>query len=196
MVNLAIRPVPEPLCKKARAELNEQPERIQEDIALLRQWIAKSPHLRSRIDDQFLVAFLRGCKYSLERAKEKLDMFYTVRTMSPELIRTRDPLDPKTREIIRMGVGVPLPLTDGPDAPRVLLIRPAAYDPPRTTIEEVIRVSTMANDIMITYVELQVQKRGQDRCCLSRWRAATFLPVFMAVLHTDGSSIVRVVRMF
>ncbi|XP_052563817.1 uncharacterized protein LOC128092866 [Culex pipiens pallens] len=48
----------------------------------------------------------------------------------------------------------------------------------------------------ITYVELQVQKRGQDRCCLSRWRAATFLPVFMAVLHTDGSSIVRVVRIF
>lgn len=126
--------------------MNEKPERIQEDIALLRQWIAKSPHLRSRIDDQFLVAFLRGC---LERAKEKLDMFYTVRTMSPELIRTRDPLDPKTREIIRMGVGVPLPFTDGPDAPRVLLIRPAAYDPPRITIEEVIRVSTMANDIMM-----------------------------------------------
>lgn len=149
MVNLAVRPVSEALCKKARAELNEKPERIQEDIALLRQWIAKSPHLRSRIDDQFLVAFLRGCKYSLERAKEKLDMFYTVRTMSPELIRTRDPLDPKTREIIRMGVGVPLPLTDGPDAPRVLLIRPAAYDPPRITIEEVIRVSTMANDIMM-----------------------------------------------
>lgn len=147
MVN--IRPLPEVLSKKAHAELNEKSERIQEDLNALRQWIAKSPHLRSRIDDQFLIAFLRGCKYSLERTKEKLDMFYTVRTMSPELIRTRDPEDPKIRDIIRLGVGLPLPYTETPDSPRIILIRPAAYDPAKYTIEEVIRISTMANDLMM-----------------------------------------------
>ncbi|XP_058830845.1 retinol-binding protein pinta-like [Topomyia yanbarensis] len=144
-----IRPLSDALSKKAHLELNERPERIEEDLNALRQWIAKSPHIRSRIDDQFLVCFLRGCKYSLERAKEKLDMFYTVRTMSPELIRSRDPLDPKILEIIRLGVGLPLPNTETPDSPRVLLIRPAAYDPSCFTIEEVIRISTMANDIMM-----------------------------------------------
>lgn len=147
MVN--IRPLSSSLTTKARDELNEKPERINEDLNVLRQWIAKSPHLRSRIDDQFLIAFLRGCKYSLERAKEKLDMFYTVRTMSPELIRTRDPENPRTRAIIRLGVGVPLPYTETPDSPRIILVRPAAYDPAQFSIEEVIRVSTMANDIMM-----------------------------------------------
>lgn len=144
-----IRPVSEILSKKAHAELNEKSERIQEDLNILRQWIAKSPHIRSRVDDQFLIAFLRGCKYSLERTKEKLDMFYTVRTMCPELIRTRDPENPKIREIIRLGVGLSLPHTETPDSPRIILIRPAAYDPARITIEEVIRVSTMSNDVMM-----------------------------------------------
>ncbi|XP_055532754.1 retinol-binding protein pinta-like [Wyeomyia smithii] len=144
-----IRPLSDALSKKAIAELNERPERIQEDLNAFRQWIAKTAYMRSRIDDQFLIAFLRGCKYSLERAKEKLDMFYTVRTMSPELIRGRDPEDPKTLEIIRLGVGLALPNTESPDSPRVILIRPAMYDPAKYTIEDVIRVSTMANDLMM-----------------------------------------------
>ncbi|XP_053684677.1 alpha-tocopherol transfer protein-like [Sabethes cyaneus] len=147
MVN--IRPLSVALSKKAQEELNERPERIQEDLNALRQWIAKAAHLRCRIDDQFLVAFLRGCKYSLERAKEKLDMFYTVRTMSPELIRTRDPEDPRTRAIIRLGVGLALPNTEAADSPRIILVRPAAYDPAQFTISEIIRVSTMINDLMM-----------------------------------------------
>lgn len=40
-------------------------------------------------DDQWLIAFLRGCKYSLERTKEKLDLYYTLRTITPELYTTK-----------------------------------------------------------------------------------------------------------
>uniref|UniRef100_A0A182SEE1 CRAL_TRIO_N domain-containing protein n=1 Tax=Anopheles maculatus TaxID=74869 RepID=A0A182SEE1_9DIPT len=147
MVNL--RPISAALHDKAKRELNEKPERIDEDLAALRQWLARTPHIRARIDDQFLVTFLRGCKYSLERAKEKIDMFYSVRTAIPELMRNRDPDKARTREIVRLGVGLPLPLTDGPDAPRIMLIRPGVYDPKQYTIEEVIKVSTMINDILM-----------------------------------------------
>ncbi|XP_055622721.1 uncharacterized protein LOC129766230 [Toxorhynchites rutilus septentrionalis] len=147
MVN--IRPVSDALRKKAHEELNEKPERIQEDLNALRQWIAKSPHIRARIDDQFLITFLRGCKYSLERTKEKIDLYYTVRTLSPELIRARDPENPKTRNIIRLGIAVPLPNTETPDSPRIILIRPAVYDPAEVSIEDLIRVSTMTTDVMM-----------------------------------------------
>lgn len=147
MVNL--RPISAALHEKAKRELNEKPERIEEDLAALRQWLARTPHIRARIDDQFLVTFLRGCKYSLERAKEKIDMFYSVRTAIPELMRNRDPDRGRIREIVRLGVGLPLPLTDGPDAPRIMLIRPGVYDPKQYTIEEVIKVSTMINDILM-----------------------------------------------
>lgn len=98
-----IRPLSSGLAKLAADELNEVPERIQTDIDSLRNWITQSPHLKSRTDDQFLVAFLRGCKYSLEKAKQKLDLFYTLRTHSPELIRNRDPSDLHVIGMIRQG---------------------------------------------------------------------------------------------
>lgn len=91
------------LAKVAAKEANEVSERIQTDIDALRDWIIQSPHLRSRTDDQFLVGFLRGCKFSLERAKQKLDLFYTVRTHAPELIRNRDPMNDHVLGMIRLG---------------------------------------------------------------------------------------------
>jgi hypothetical protein len=47
--------------------------------------------------------FLRGCKYSLERVKEKLDMYYTVRTALPTMMSNRDPLETKAQGIIKLG---------------------------------------------------------------------------------------------
>jgi hypothetical protein len=99
----AIRPLSASLAKKAAVELNETPDRIDSDLQAIREWLKKMPHIKARTDDQFLVAFLRGCKFSLEKVKEKLDMYYTVRTAIPELIANRDPLDPKTMAIIKLG---------------------------------------------------------------------------------------------
>lgn len=55
------------------------------------------------IADQWLLAFLRGSKFSLERSKEKLDMYYTMRTIVPEIFANRDPLEPKIQEILKLG---------------------------------------------------------------------------------------------
>lgn len=49
------------------------------------------------------MAFLRGCKFSLERSKEKLDMFYTLRSIVPEFYGNRDPLDNRIQEILKLG---------------------------------------------------------------------------------------------
>lgn len=100
---LDIRPLCTALQVIARDELGEDPEKIEECLVKLREWIHQTPHLKARTDDQFLVMFLRGCKYKLDKVKEKLDMFYTLRTHSPELMLNRDPLDPKLRAIIKLG---------------------------------------------------------------------------------------------
>lgn len=81
---LSIRPLSTALQKVAIEELNEVPERLEEDIAALRQWILQQPHLRARGDDQYLVNFMRSCKFSLEKTKSKMDRFYTLRTRYPE----------------------------------------------------------------------------------------------------------------
>jgi len=147
MVN--IRPLDPSLQKKANEELNENPERIQKDLATFREWIRKSPHIKARDDDQFLVNFLRGCKFSLEKAKEKFDLYHTLKTHVPELTRKRDPSDDKVLGAIRQGVGIPLPNVESPDGPRYFLIRPGSYNPAEYTIHDIIKVSTMINDLMM-----------------------------------------------
>lgn len=98
-----IRPLDPALQLVALQELGEDANRIEESLTAFREWIKKVPHLKARTDDQFLVTFLRGCKYSMEKAKQKLDMFYTLRTHIPELMLDRDPLDQKLRAIIKLG---------------------------------------------------------------------------------------------
>lgn len=144
-----IRPLSAALAKKAKEELFEEPDRIDSDLQILREWIQKQPHLRCRVDDQFLVMFLRGCKYSLERVKEKLDMFYTVRSLLPEMFANRDPNGDKNLQVIKLGVQLPLPLTDGPDGPRILLIRPGVYNADQFHIMEVMQVGTMLNEVLM-----------------------------------------------
>lgn len=100
---LDIRPLCPSLQAVARDELGEDPDKLEEVLAEVRQWIEQAPHLKARTDDQFLMSFLRGCKYKLEKVKQKLDMFYTLRTHIPELLLDRDPLDPKIRAIIKLG---------------------------------------------------------------------------------------------
>jgi hypothetical protein len=98
---LNIRSLSPELQEKAVKELNEDPHRIPADLEALKEWLQKTPHLTARLDDQFLVNFLRGCKYSLERTKEKLDSFYTIRSHIPEMMIDRDPV--KIRDLIKSG---------------------------------------------------------------------------------------------
>jgi len=146
---LKLRPLHPSLQKKAIDELNEDPDRIQKDLETLREWIKKSPHIISRDDDQFLVNFLRGCKYSLERVKQKFDLYHTLKTHVPELTKNRDPLSEKVLGAIRQGVGIPLPTLESPDGPRYFLIRPGAYDPAEYSIQDIMKVSTMIGDLMM-----------------------------------------------
>lgn len=50
---MSIRPIPKQLQDKAVLELNEIPDRIQEDIAHIREWLSKQPHLNARTGINF-----------------------------------------------------------------------------------------------------------------------------------------------
>lgn len=144
-----IRQLNTELQKIAKDELNEDPEKIQENLETLKEWIRKSPHLNARMNDQFLVTFLRGCKYSMERAKQKLDMYYTLRTHMPEILVDRDPMNDKLNEIIKLGVALPLPVTETPGSPRLFLFRSGAYDAHKFTMQEVMKVNGMIADLLM-----------------------------------------------
>lgn len=50
---MSIRPLPKQLQEKAVLELNEVPNRIQQDIDHIREWLSKQPHLIARTGRSF-----------------------------------------------------------------------------------------------------------------------------------------------
>ena len=50
-----------------------------------------------------LLKYLRGCKYSLEKTKKKLEMTLTMRTLLPEFFSGWDPMLPEIQEALSVG---------------------------------------------------------------------------------------------
>jgi hypothetical protein len=98
-----VRPLCKELAKVAKNELGETPDRVQSGLKAIKEWLVMNPHLYINEDKQFLVNFLRGCKFSLEKVKEKLDAYYTMQTVIPEIRENRDPLHPKTSHLLKAG---------------------------------------------------------------------------------------------
>lgn len=146
MVN--IRPLSKELASKATIELNETAERMEQDITALRTWLLKTPYIKARMDDQSLVNVLRGCKYSLERAKEKLDSYYTVRTVFKEQYADRCDFLSQIGKLARSGFFIPLPATGAPDGPRISICRFGAYDPDVYDQKDLLKMFSMILDVM------------------------------------------------
>ncbi|KAK5649415.1 hypothetical protein RI129_000444 [Pyrocoelia pectoralis] len=104
------RLLPKELQLIAKTELNEIPIRVNDDIEALRKWIKSQPHLKARMDYQWLLTCLRGSKFSLERTKEKIERFYTGRTFSPEFFGVRDPFSQDVQLCFDDGIVFVLPI--------------------------------------------------------------------------------------
>lgn len=98
-----IKPLSKELQKVAENELGEVPDKMLKDLLTLRTWIEQQPHLNARLDEQFLVQYLRGCKYNLDKAKEKIDLFYTLKTKFPEFSNATDVNDEKFKRLYNYG---------------------------------------------------------------------------------------------
>ncbi|KAI4466012.1 alpha-tocopherol transfer protein-related [Holotrichia oblita] len=145
---MPVRPLSKELQAKAIAELNENPERIPEDIEYIKEWLRKQPHLNARMDDQLILSYLRGCKFSLEKTKTKLDALYTLKGLLPEFFSNRDPFRKEIQAILKLGLNLPLPKTTAPDAPRIMLQR-TIRDPSLFKIEDIATVNLMISEIMV-----------------------------------------------
>ncbi|XP_050675547.1 clavesin-2-like [Leptidea sinapis] len=120
---MPVRPLEPLLAEKARVELGEDVNRIEEHIRTVKQWIAEQPHLIARTDDQWLVAFLRGCKYNINKVKKKMELFYNIRSTSPDVYCVKYN-EPKIYSLLEMGICLIMPKTKIESAdPRVVVYR-------------------------------------------------------------------------
>lgn len=129
------------LVLKAREELQEKPEWRLRDVQALRDMIWKDyPNLRTRVDDPFLLRFLRARKFDYDRALQLLVNYYGCRKGWPEVFTNLKPS--AVKPVLDSGFLTVLPHTDT-EGRRIVCIRPG-----------------MIKRLLFLYVE------SQNRTCL------------------------------
>ena len=120
----------------AREVFKEEPDQIERDIANIREWINTTPHMKNtRQDEQFLKMFLRGCNYNLAATKDKLDMYFTVRSLLPAWFDNWDPAQEQLQAIFSAGIYLPLRGYDK-QGRYVILIRTGQVIPGTMTVDD------------------------------------------------------------
>lgn len=126
-------------------EIPPHPEMRKKDIQMIREWIAKQPHLPKHMDDSRLEHFLFGCKNSMERCKIILEQYFTVRTALTEFFAVRDSLAPEIQDCCNAIDYFVLPsLTD--EGHRVSVLRLKDKDIDRFSIQTITRRILMVMD--------------------------------------------------
>ncbi|XP_042228364.1 alpha-tocopherol transfer protein-like isoform X2 [Homarus americanus] len=133
--------------KLAREELGEHPTRREEDVEAVRNWLTRQPYLNARTDRTTILRYLRGCKFSLEKTKAKIEMYYTCKGALPDMFQGRDPQNPTVRAILKMGLMFPLPGYD-PQGRKVIFGRMGAWDPNKVKPEDMFKVAGMLFDVL------------------------------------------------
>ncbi|KAF7281596.1 alpha-tocopherol transfer protein-like [Rhynchophorus ferrugineus] len=149
-----VQPSPE-LQIHIREALNENVSTRESDLQHIKEWLLKQPHLPDTWDEERLMTFLRGCKFSLEKTKRKLDMYFTMRTACPEFFFNRDITSPELQKIAKLGTVPPLPgLT--PDGKRVVVLRGKDKDVDTPPLEDIAKLVLMIGDVRLAAEEVGV----------------------------------------
>ncbi|XP_050353393.1 alpha-tocopherol transfer protein-like [Nymphalis io] len=134
--------------KKIRVELNEDVNTRDQDLTAIKEWLRKQPYLPDEWDEGRIMTFLRGCSFSLEKCKKKLDMYFTMRAACPEFFTNRDINRPELQELITKAQGAPLPgLT--PDGRRVTICRGLDKNIDPEQLNNIFKIALMIGDVRL-----------------------------------------------
>ncbi|XP_067015279.1 alpha-tocopherol transfer protein-like isoform X2 [Anabrus simplex] len=141
-----VQPNPE-MQLRIRTELNENVDTRAQDLQHIKEWLAKQPHL-PEFDDQRIMTFLRGCKFSLEKTKRKLDMYFTMRAAVPEFFTNRDVTRPELQEMLNL---VYIPTLPGltPNGRRVTILHGRVKDYLTPNVADGMKLLLMIGDIRL-----------------------------------------------
>ena len=92
--------------------------------------------------------YLRGCKFSYEKVKQKIDMWHTVRTHCPDLFEDWSWKDPKMKELINCGINVPIKGYDK-HGRKVIILNSSRLNPDKFSMAEQFRASLMINELLM-----------------------------------------------
>ncbi|KAG7190144.1 hypothetical protein KM043_006274 [Ampulex compressa] len=137
----------------AAAILNENDADRAAKIAEIKEWILKTEEMHARMDDFFILRFLRACKFDVEKTKWKFKNYHRQRFNQPEWFGKRDPFLPEMQEMLSLGVFLPLRKLDD-EGRMIVVVRAAVHNPMKHKQADVLKASMMALDLAIRDNEL------------------------------------------
>ncbi|KAL0267089.1 UNVERIFIED_CONTAM: hypothetical protein PYX00_009450 [Menopon gallinae] len=135
--------------KAALDSIGETESKLQQYRQLVKDWMKCQPHLPSdKYDEDIIDIFIRGCKFNLERIKYKLDNYFTVRTVSPELFGDWNPCGETLKEAMKnfTVIPLPIPLSSGY---RVVLHKYLSADTSTFVYRDIVTLMLMTSDIRL-----------------------------------------------
>ncbi|XP_075990654.1 clavesin-1-like [Anticarsia gemmatalis] len=98
---------------EAAKEVRESPATKEQALAIMREWVQQNGDIKNvRLDESFILRFLRHKKYSIPMAQQTLLKFLSLRRYYPEIFKNLDCDDPKLKDILNNGYIVVSPVRD------------------------------------------------------------------------------------
>ncbi|KAJ3643782.1 hypothetical protein Zmor_026470 [Zophobas morio] len=121
-------------------------EQVKEDVELIKSWKQKQPHLPENTSDDFIARVLLRNKFRVERTKEKLDNYYTLRGYHDALVRDFENIVPSKHFITHL----PLPKLT-PNYERVIIMKLINTDIEVYDMLELIKLDLAVTEVTMQY---------------------------------------------
>ncbi|XP_057329537.1 clavesin-1 [Microplitis mediator] len=153
---LEVGPLDEETKKVAAVELRETPENVKNGIANLRKLLEESETLYYRTDDEFLLIFLRPCKFYPESAYALMQRIADFKVKNASLLDNLMPNDEKTAILENNVVNV---LKDRDHKRRRVLVVNAgkSWDPSKVTADQMFRIFYLIHEAALLETETQIR---------------------------------------
>ncbi|XP_069680231.1 retinol-binding protein pinta-like [Periplaneta americana] len=86
----SLSPATKDIKKRVRSEFGLNEQSMKEAVQILRDWLEFQPHLPQEPDDERLERWIVRCKNSLEKAKKSIDLYFTMKNVTPDMMSNWD----------------------------------------------------------------------------------------------------------
>ncbi|KAJ3643790.1 hypothetical protein Zmor_026478 [Zophobas morio] len=139
-----------PLTSEERKEILKQynitETQIKVNVEIIKEWKEKLPYLPTTITDDFIARVLLKNKFRIERTKEKLDNYFSLRGRNQDMIRGFENIVPSKH----FGLCLPLPKLT-PKLERVILLKLKDTNPDIYDVEEYIHFNLAMTELSLQF---------------------------------------------
>ncbi|KAJ3643781.1 hypothetical protein Zmor_026469 [Zophobas morio] len=125
---------------------NVSEAQIKADVELIKSWKQKQPHLPENISDDFIAKMLLRNKFRIERTKEKLDNYFTLRGYHDDLVRDFENVVPSKHFVTYL----PMPKLT-PNYERVFIMKLINTDIEAYDIIEITKLELAVTEVTMQY---------------------------------------------